>query len=85
MGSAPATSARPPVFTNGKTSDETERTFIVYKSSLSIIVLRDQADAALGTAETLGVENRILADHQPFRYDDAVVDDNVAQLRGGRS
>ena len=40
--------------------------------------LGDQADAALGAAEALGVELGILADHQPFGNAHAAVDDHFA-------
>ena len=77
-GSAPTTSARPPVLTSGKTSEATARTVDHCGIELVDHGLGDQADAALGAAEALGVELRILADHQALGDVDAAVDDHLA-------
>ncbi len=78
-GSAPATSASPPVLTSGKDlgGDGEDFHHRAQPVSWSIIVLGDQADALVGAAEALGVEIRVLADDQTFRNDDAPVDDDA--------
>ena len=58
-GSAPATSARPPVLTSGKSSEATERTRSrPHAAELVDHRLGDQADALVGAAEALRVELR---------------------------
>ena len=47
--------------------------------SFSIIGPRDQRDAALGAAEALGVEIRILADDEPVGNATPRVDDHFAE------
>ena len=63
LGTAPITSASPPVLINGTHSDATNRTLT---SALQIVYHRlgDQAGAVLGPPEPLGVQIGILADHQ---------------------
>ena len=75
-GSAPTTSARPPVLTSGKTSEATERTFIVYaRRSIIVWVIRQMP--LVGAPEALGVECRILADHETLRDEHAAIDDDL--------
>jgi hypothetical protein len=69
-GSAPATSARPPVLTSGTASEATERTCLV-----------DQADAAVGAAEAAGVEFGVFADDQAFGYAHAAIHDHSRKAR----
>ena len=81
-GKAPTTSASPPVLTSGKISEATERTFSsLIASSLSIIGWVIRHDAAFGAAEPLGVELRVLADHEALGNPHAAVDDHFAQSR----
>ena len=81
-GRAPATSARPPVLISGKISEAIERT--AQRGHLAELVdhrLGDQGDAVFRAAEALGVELRVLADHEPVGDDDAGVDHRLAQPR----
>src|SRR5690606_6523956 len=82
IGSAPATSARPPVLISGNTSDATERMFM---SGLELQLvdhrLGDEAYAVLRAAEALCIEFRVLADDEAFGDNDPAVDDDVPQLR----
>src|SRR3954470_24896689 len=85
IGNAPVTSASPPVLISGNISGVTDRTcmrlwYPVLQLQLVDHVLRDQADALFRNPETLGVENRVFANHQPFRYPYTVVDDDALQL-----
>src|SRR6202030_303008 len=78
-GRAPATSARPPVFTSGKTSDATARTRI--KSTVQPVDhgLRDQANPPLGTAKPARILRRVLTDHQSGWYPHGLFHNHVAQ------
>src|SRR6185369_16960393 len=93
-GSAPTTSARPPVLTSGKISAATCSTFM--RSHLSWLfeffehLPGHQRDAVLGAVEAPRIVVRVLADHHAVGDFAAAVDDHAveagaaAHLHGGQ-
>src|SRR5690606_22009501 len=83
-GSAPTTSARPPVFRSGKISAAACRTLIRPDATRSQPLqhrTRDQGDAVGTAIETRGIQVRILADHQSVGDAAAVIDDGPGEAR----